>query len=118
LATVKQILRLYQQQYADFNVRHFHEKLREQYHILLGYTWVKQVLQTAGLVKKSRQRRAHRRRRPRRPLVGMLLQLDGVFLPRTSPRVLASGPPELPGLMGASVWIHVPGRRRGICPPR
>jgi hypothetical protein len=29
LATVEEILRLYQEQYADFNVRHFHEKLRE-----------------------------------------------------------------------------------------
>ena len=77
LATVEEILRLYQQQYADFNVRHFHEKLREQHHIRLSYTWVKQALQTAGLVKKNRKRGVHRRRRPRRPLPGMLLHLDG-----------------------------------------
>ena len=31
LATVEEILRLYQEQYADFNVRHFHEKLREKH---------------------------------------------------------------------------------------
>src|SRR5499425_3634289 len=31
LATVEEILRLYQEQYVDFNVRHFHEKLREQH---------------------------------------------------------------------------------------
>jgi transposase len=72
-ATVEEILRLYQQQYGDFNVRHFHEKLREQHHLRLSYTWVKQALQTAGLVKKSRKRGVHRRRRPRRPLPGMLL---------------------------------------------
>jgi len=77
LATVEEVLRLYQQHYADFNVRHFHEKLREQHHIGLSYSWVKQALQTAGLVKKSRQRGVHRRRRPRRPLPGMLLHLDG-----------------------------------------
>jgi transposase len=77
LATVEEILRLYQEQYADFNVRHFHEKLREQHHMRLSYTWVKQALQTAGLVKKSRKRGVHRRRRPRRPLPGMLLHLDG-----------------------------------------
>jgi len=77
LATVEEILQLYQEQYADFNVRHFHEKLREQHHIRLSYTWVKQALQTAGLVKKSRKRGVHRRRRPRRPLPGMLLHLDG-----------------------------------------
>jgi len=77
LATVEEILRLYQERYGDFNVRHFHEKLREQHHLRLSYTWVKQALQTAGLVKKSRKRGVHRRRRPRRPLPGMLLHLDG-----------------------------------------
>ena len=77
LATVEEILRLYQQHYEDFNVRHFHEKLHEQHHIRLSYTWVKQALQTAGLVKKSGKRGVHRRRRPRRPLPGMLLHLDG-----------------------------------------
>ena len=77
LAAVEEILRLYQEQYADFNVRHFHEKLREKHHICLSYTWVKRALQMAGLVKKSRQRGVHRRRRPRRPLPGMLLHLDG-----------------------------------------
>jgi len=34
------------------------------------------ALQMAGLVPKTRPRRAHRRRRARRPLVGMLLHLD------------------------------------------
>src|SRR5215472_4221560 len=77
LATVEEILRLYQEQYADFNVRHFHEKLREQHGIRLSYTWVKRALQMAGLVKKSRKRGVHRRRRARRPLPGMLLHLDG-----------------------------------------
>jgi transposase len=77
LGTVEEILHLYQQSYADFNVRHFHEKLREQHHMRLSYTWVKCALQTAGLVKKNRKRGVHRRRRPRRPLPGMLLHLDG-----------------------------------------
>jgi transposase len=77
LATVEEILRLYQEQYADFNVRHFHEKLREQHAIGLSYTWIKRALQMAGLVKKSRKRGVHRRRRARRPLPGMLLHLDG-----------------------------------------
>jgi transposase len=77
LATVEEVLRLYQERYADFNVRHFHEKLQEEHHIRLSYTWVKRALQTAGLVKKSRKRGVHRRRRPRRPLPGMLLHLDG-----------------------------------------
>lgn len=77
VATVEEVLRLYQEKYADFNVRHFHEKLREQHHICLSYTWVKRALQMAGLVNKRRKRGVHRRRRPRRPLPGMLLHLDG-----------------------------------------
>lgn len=77
LATVEEVLRLYQEEYADFNVRHFHEKLQEGHHIRLSYTWVKRALQTAGLVKRARKRGVHRRRRPRRPLPGMLLHLDG-----------------------------------------
>ena len=77
LATVEEILRLYQEQYADLNVRHFHEKLQEKHQIRLSYTWVKKALQMAGLVKKNRKRGVHRRRRPRRPLPGMLLHLDG-----------------------------------------
>src|SRR5580693_8575363 len=77
LAPVEEILRLYQEQYSDFNVQHFHEKLREKHQIRLSYTWVKRALQMAGLVKKSRKRGIHRRRRERRPLPGMLLHLDG-----------------------------------------
>src|SRR5437899_6533732 len=77
LKTVEEVLRLYQEQYPDFNVRHFHEKLREEHGIGLSYTWVKLALQGAGLVKKARRRGVHRKRRPRRPLPGMLLHLDG-----------------------------------------
>jgi hypothetical protein len=38
---------------------------------------VKGVLQGAGLVARGRQRGVHRKRRPRRPLPGMLLHIDG-----------------------------------------
>src|ERR1035437_7068495 len=75
LATVEKVLALYQEKYFDFNVQHFHEKLREEHSIQLSYTWVKQALQGAGLVKKTGRRGVHRRRRPRRPLVGMLLHI-------------------------------------------
>jgi transposase len=76
LETVETVLRLYQDQYFDFNVQHFHEKLKEEHHIQLSYTWVKQALQGAGLVKLKRKRGKHRKRRPRRPLPGMLLHID------------------------------------------
>ena len=76
-ATVEQVLALYREKYFDLNVRHFHEKLREQHQIGLSYTWVKSVLQGAGLVARQRQRGVHRKRRPRRPMPGMLLHIDG-----------------------------------------
>jgi transposase len=75
--TVERVLQLYQEKYFDFNVRHFHEKLREEHGIRLSYTWVKQALQGAGLVAQARRRGVHRKCRPRRPLAGMLLHLDG-----------------------------------------
>jgi transposase len=77
LVQVEQVLHLYREQYFDFNVRHFHEKLHEQHGIQLSYSWVKLALQGAGLVRKQRRRGVHRQRRPRRSLPGMLVHLDG-----------------------------------------
>jgi transposase len=77
LETVEQVLRLYQETYADLNMRHFHEKLSEEHGIQLSYTWVQKALQGAGLVARGRKRRKHRRRRERRPMAGMLLHIDG-----------------------------------------
>jgi transposase len=70
LKRVEEVLRLYQQQYFDVNVRHFHEKLSSEHDIHLSYTWVKQALHGAGLVKTRRKRGKHRKRRPRRPGLG------------------------------------------------
>lgn len=73
----EEVLGLYRDKYFDLNVRHFHEKLREEHQIGLSYTWVKQALQGAGLVKRKARRGVHRKRRERRPLPGMLLHIDG-----------------------------------------
>jgi len=62
LATCEEVLRLYQERYFDLNVRHFHEKLREEHGIELSYSWVKQALQGAGLVKRRSKRGSHRAR--------------------------------------------------------
>jgi len=69
------VLALYREKYSDFNVRHFHEKLGE-HGIQISYTWVKTALQAAGLVRKARRKGPHRKRRPRRPLPGMMLHID------------------------------------------
>ena len=76
LSKAQEVLQLYREKYSDFNVRHFHEKLASEHGIRLSYTWVKKALQLAGLVKTAK-RGKHRRRRPRRPIPGMMLHIDG-----------------------------------------
>ena len=77
VATVEKVFALYREKYFDLNVQHFHEKLQAEHGIELSYTWVKHALQGAGLVGRGRKRGAHRKRRERRPLPGMLLHIDG-----------------------------------------
>jgi hypothetical protein len=77
IGEVEKVLRLYGEKYFDLNVKHFVEKLHSQEQIQLSYTWVKTALQTAGLVKREAKRGSHRRKRPRRPIPGMMLHVDG-----------------------------------------
>lgn len=73
---VMKVLSLFETRYFDFTVKHFHEKLPE-HGVHRSYTWTKNVLQEWGLIRKARRRGAHRRKRPRRPLPGMMLHQDG-----------------------------------------
>jgi hypothetical protein len=68
---------LYRERYSDFTVKHFHEQLVRRHGYKLCYTVTRLSLQAAGLVTKARRRGAHRKRRMRRPLPGMLLFQDG-----------------------------------------
>src|SRR5262245_239484 len=77
MAEVDKVLRLYREKYFDLNVKHFVEKLHGEEQIQLSYTWVKTALQNAGLVQRNVKRGPHRRKRPRRPLTGMMLHVDG-----------------------------------------
>jgi transposase len=77
VATMEELLRLYREEYYDLNMRHFHEKLRDEHDIRVSYTSVQNALQGAGLVAKRHKRGPHRRRRPRRVMPGMLLHIDG-----------------------------------------
>lgn len=77
MAEVEKVLRLYREKYFDLNVKHFVEKLHGEEKISLSYTWVKTALQNAGLVKRYAKRGPHRKKRPRRPLTGMMLHVDG-----------------------------------------
>ena len=77
MKTAEKVLRLYRQEHAGWNVRHFHEKLKEEHGIQLSYQWVKSALQTAGMAAKRPRGRKHRQERPRRPLPGMMVHTDG-----------------------------------------
>ena len=74
---LERMLGLYRDKYADFTVKHFHEQLQKRHGYVLGYTVTKLALHAAGLVRKAPKRSAHRKKRPRRPLPGMLLHQDG-----------------------------------------
>lgn len=67
---------LYAEMYGGFTAKHFHEHLQARHGYRLGYTVTRLALQAAGLVRRAPRRGAHRRKRPRRPLPGMLLHQD------------------------------------------
>lgn len=71
-----ELCRLYRERYADHTVKHFHEQLVKRHNYRLGYTVTKLALHAAGLVQPAERRSAHRKKRPRRPLPGMLLFQD------------------------------------------
>jgi len=68
---------LYRSRYAGFTAKHFHEHLVKDHGFNWGYTWTKTYLQDRGLLAKAPRRGAHRRKRPRRPMLGMMLHQDG-----------------------------------------
>lgn len=74
---VRRILKLYSETYRGYNARHFYQTVKREHGVELSYTYVKQVLQGAGLMKKGRARGRHRMRRERRPRFGEMLHLDG-----------------------------------------
>lgn len=74
---VERLLRLYRERYQGFNVRHFHQIARREHSVTVSYSFLKDTLQAAGLVKKHRARGRHRRRREPRACFGELLHLDG-----------------------------------------
>lgn len=66
----------YRRKYTGWNVKHFHS-LYKRTGGTRSYTWVKRRLQEAGLVAKSKKKGAHRKRRERSPLPGMMIHQDG-----------------------------------------
>jgi transposase len=76
-AQAERMLELYDGPYRGWNVKHFHEHLVRDHGFRWGYTWVKTRLHTARLVARATRRGAHRRKRERKPLEGMMVHQDG-----------------------------------------
>ena len=76
LAEVDQVVQTYKSGFAGWNVAHFHSKYRSEFQGTRSYSWVKTVLQGAGLAKKAKSRGKHRIKRERAPLPGMMLHQD------------------------------------------
>ena len=74
---VARVIDLFTTRYWDFTAKHFHEKLVCDHGFKLSYTWTKSVLQAHGCVRRAASKGAHRRKRARRPMVGMMLHQDG-----------------------------------------
>jgi len=73
---VEELCRLKRDVYGDFSVRHFHEFATRRHKLKVSYTWTRIVLQARGLVEKAPGRGKYRRKRERRPMVGMLVHQD------------------------------------------
>lgn len=73
---VMELEALYRERYDSWNIKHFHEHYQDHHDGKRSYTWVKQRLQRAGLVKTGKRRGPHRRRRERKPLEGMMIHQD------------------------------------------
>jgi len=74
---VEDLCDLYEKQFMDHNIRHFHSIARREYGQKRSYSWIKETLYQAGLVSKSTRGGRHRKRRPRRAMTGMMLHQDG-----------------------------------------
>ena len=72
-----QVLELFDTRYWDFTAKHFHEKLVADHGCTRSYNWVRLTLQAHGRKQAAARRGAHRRKRERRALPGMMLHQDG-----------------------------------------
>ena len=72
-----QMVTLYERRYTGWTVKHFYERWQTEHGGTRSYTWTKNRLQAAGRVTRAPRRGAHRKKRPRKPLPGMMLHQDG-----------------------------------------
>ncbi len=76
LDEVMAVTEQYRSWHSGWNVKHFHSWYKREGG-MRGYTWLKRRLQEAKLVPKAQKRGAHRKRRERSALPGMMIHQDG-----------------------------------------
>ena len=74
---VMKALELFDTRYFDFTAKHFWEKLVSDHGFMVSYNWTRLLLQARGRKHKAKSKGAHRRKRPRRALPGMMIHQDG-----------------------------------------
>lgn len=74
---VAELLNLFETRYCTFSASHFYDMYRDNHGGTRSYNWVRLTLQDAGLIKKAKKRGAHRRKRERAPMAGMMIHQDG-----------------------------------------
>lgn len=73
---IDQVVQLYKSGFAGWNVAHFHSKYKAEFAGSRSYSWLKSVLQGAGVIKTHKRRGKHRIKRERAPMVGMMIHQD------------------------------------------
>ena len=68
---------LYETRYTGWTVKHFHERRQAEHGGTRSYSWTQKTLQAAWHVARAPRRGAHRKKRLRKPLPGMMLHQDG-----------------------------------------
>jgi hypothetical protein len=73
---IDHVVHLYKSSFSGWNVAHFHSKYKAELKGTRSYSWIKTVLQGAGVIKASKRRGKHRIKRERMPLAGMMIHQD------------------------------------------
>ena len=76
VAEVDRVVQTYKSGFAGWSLAHFHSKYRSECGGTRSYSWLKTVLQGAGLARRAKRRGKHRIKRERAPLPGMMLHQD------------------------------------------
>lgn len=77
LSVREEVLDLYRRKYGDYGPTLFAERLEINEGYVIDHETLRRWLRSAGLIPALRRGRKHRKKRPRKPHIGSMVQLDG-----------------------------------------